>query len=79
MLIDGRITSTDVIQVFGLGRQKVSALFTRYRVDYPENMYHDVKQKCYVVHDTFKAGLPSDSSPDDYLRAVNIVFGKSLD
>ena len=73
---DGRITSVDVSRAFGLGRQKVSSVFTKYRTDYPKNMHHDVHQKCYVRGCDFEAAQLNPTSPDDYLNAVNVVFGE---
>lgn len=74
--IEGRITSTEVINAFGLGRQKISSLFTQYRGLCPNNMHHDVSLKCYVRGDKFKAKLLTNKTPEDYLQAVEIIFGE---
>ncbi|RZQ33205.1 hypothetical protein [Vibrio vulnificus] len=71
---DGSITSTQVSKAFGLGRQKISSLFTKYRNDYPENMHHDVTKKCYVRGENFAAHLLARVTPEEYLNAVVIVF-----
>lgn len=76
---DGRITSVDVSKAFGLGRQKVSGVFTKYRNDYPQNMRHDVHEKCYVRGDDFNAVLLINVSPEEYLNAVSVVFGEQQD
>lgn len=74
LIIDGRITSTEVTRAFGLGRQKVSALFGVYRASCPENMRHDTVQRCYVRCDGFKSFKLTDVDPHDYTSAVSIVF-----
>ncbi|EHD2249053.1 hypothetical protein JRK27_004357, partial [Vibrio vulnificus] len=65
-----------VSRAFGLGRQKVSSVFTKYRTDHPKNMHHDVHQKCYVRGCDFEAAQLNPISPDDYLNAVSVVFGE---
>ncbi|HCE4694621.1 TPA: hypothetical protein NGU23_004228 [Vibrio parahaemolyticus] len=79
LLIHGCITTVDVSKAFGLGRQKVSGLFTKYRNAHPHNMHHDVHQKCYVRDDTFDAGYLTNISPNAYLDAVYVVFGKPIE
>ncbi|MER0262598.1 hypothetical protein ABRZ80_20520 [Vibrio vulnificus] len=74
LLKDGSITSKQVSKAFGLGRQKISSLFTKYRNDYPDNMHHDLTQKCYVRGEKFTAHLLTKATPEDYLNAVAIVF-----
>lgn len=73
---DGRITSVDVSNAFGLGRQKVSSVFTKYRTDYPKNMHHDFHRKCYVRGNDFKAYLLTTHSPEEYINAVGVIFGE---
>ncbi|AZS26307.1 hypothetical protein DYL72_15470 [Vibrio anguillarum] len=73
---DGSITTVDVFNAFGLGRQKVSRIFTKYRNDHPHNMHHDVHQKCYVRGDDFEAVQLISVSPEEYLNAVCVVFGE---
>ena len=74
LALDGHIKTNDVGEAFGLGRQKVSKVFTEYRSTFPANMYHDVKAKCYVRGDKFKTHYLGDTLPDDYLDAVAVVF-----
>lgn len=76
LLIDGRITTRNVANAFGLGRQKISGLFTKYRELFPLNMHHDFNQKCYVRGKSFEANLLTEHSPEDYISAVNIIFGE---
>ncbi|APX10050.1 hypothetical protein SL034_004229 [Vibrio harveyi] len=71
---DGRITSVDVSKAFGLGRQKVSSVFTKYRSDYPRNMYHSVNKKCYLRGNLFEANALGDTLPETFLDAVSVVF-----
>lgn len=73
---DGHITTVDVSRAFGLSRQKVSKLFTKYRNEHPINMYRDLHKKCYVKGDDFKAERLRSTSPEEYLNAICIVFGK---
>ena len=58
---------------------KVSGVFTKYRNDYPQNMRHDVHEKCYVRGDDFNAVLLINVSPEEYLNAVSVVFGDQQD
>lgn len=74
--IDGTITTKVVTKAFGLSRQKVSALFTQYRDQFPLNMSHDVKKKCYVRGNDFKANLLTTHSPEEYIKAVGVIFGE---
>ncbi|MFM2611753.1 hypothetical protein [Vibrio campbellii] len=73
---DGSITTVDVSKAFGLGRQKVSSVFTKYRNDHPQNMHHDVLKKCYVRSDNFEAKQLINVSPEKYLNAVSVVFNE---
>ncbi len=72
----GHIKSNDVCSAFGLGRQKVSGVFTAYRAKFPLNMTHNVHEKCYMANETFKVNLLGNTKPQDYINAVNLVFGK---
>lgn len=74
LALDGQIKTNDVAQAFGLGRQKISKLFTEYRSVFPSNMYHDVNAKCYVRGERFKTHYLGDTLPANYLAAVAIVF-----
>ncbi|CAH6980083.1 conserved hypothetical protein [Vibrio chagasii] len=76
---EGRITSVDVSKAFGLGRQKVSSVFTKYRNEHPQNMHHDLYKKCYVRGDNFNTELLNNISPEEYLNAVCVVFGRQQD
>lgn len=71
---DGRITSTDVCDAFNIGRQKVSATFTKYKQANPNNMTHDVIERCYVIMDSFQASSIKQEDADEYLKAIYIVF-----
>ena len=78
LISDGRIKTNDVCSVFGIGRQKVSATFTKYRKANPKNMKHDINEKCYVIKKGFLAANIKQEEAEEYLKAVRVVFGSDF-
>lgn len=79
LMRDGNITTVDVSKAFDLSRQKASALFTVYREQRPDNMFHCVKRRKYIKGKGFEAyKLPVMVSPEKYLESVRIVFLEDL-
>lgn len=74
LAVAGQIKTNDVAEAFGLGRQKISRIFTEYRTVFPANMHHDVNAKCYVRGEKFKTHYLGKTLPDDYIAAVAVVF-----
>lgn len=75
LMINGSVTTNDITRHTGLGRQKVSQVFSAYMEANPDAMFYVPSKKKYIAHESFKPCFLDGAKPGEYIDSVMTTFG----
>lgn len=75
LVLNGSVTTKDIIRHLGLSRQKVSKVFQNYLAANPNAMVYVPAKRKYIASESFKPCFLVESKAGEFVDALIVVFG----